>query len=631
MADFRKVFLVLGVALLCALSASAQVIPPFSCTAVAGVPPTLRAEGLTELSGDVVLTCKDGNPAQPITVNIQVYANTTITSKVLSTGGSEALLLINDPPGGSVVIGTNAYRGVPASGASSVMTWTGIPLTPPGTNNVLILRMTNLRVDASKLLPPGTVSTSLLPQQLIMFVSISGSTTVPVTNSQLVTGYVQNAMSFAITNCANTDTYSRRSYRQCSSRFTDIETAGKTTAFGSSTAGDNSFGIRFVENFPTAFRVKTSQVNSVPGTTPLESENGFTSTNTGSNVLGNEAGMVTNGTRLIARWSNVPRGVRLYVPVGNVWFDAGGTTYGGSKTLKVQLMTGTDAYGAGGAAATPLATVSAISTTYPQCGDTSVTLSPTATSSQSGIQIVEVPVDASGNAMLVWEVTAASGTAIETAWFPVIVRYSANVGTATPAPGTANVYGVLGPAYPSSVSSAFAASLEYPSGLPYPRFIDVPPASLPQPFRIVECITNILFPFVTNQAGFDTGIALVNTGRDPYSSNNASEGTCTINYYGDLAGGAALTKTSETSSTVKAGSYLVFSLSGSSNDSRITGNPGFQGYLVVRCNFSYAHGYAFISDFGAQKLAHGYLALIIDQTNLGRSGITTTAAESLNN
>jgi len=41
--------------------------------------------------------------------------------------------------------------------------------------------------------------------------------------------------------------------------------------------------------------------------------------------------------------------------------------------------------------------------------------------------------------------------------------------------------------------------------------------------------------------------------------------------------------------------------------------PGFQGYMMVGCDFQFAHGYAFISDFGGQKLAQGYQALVLPE------------------
>jgi hypothetical protein len=40
--------------------------------------------------------------------------------------------------------------------------------------------------------------------------------------------------------------------------------------------------------------------------------------------------------------------------------------------------------------------------------------------------------------------------------------------------------------------------------------------------------------------------------------------------------------------------------------------PGFNGYVIAVCNFQYAHGFAFVSDLGAQKLAMGYLADVLN-------------------
>jgi hypothetical protein len=123
MADFRKYVYALAVLALLlgsAVSARAQTPgPAFQCVANAGVPALLRAEGLTELNGEVTLNCTgvpvgwptDGNGipfvdptgvvpppgVTPATVNIQVFLNTNITSR-WADPESEALLLIDDPP-----------------------------------------------------------------------------------------------------------------------------------------------------------------------------------------------------------------------------------------------------------------------------------------------------------------------------------------------------------------------------------------------------------------------------------------------------------------------------------------------------------------------------------------------------
>src|SRR5687767_2494566 len=67
MVDFRKWFFALAViAVMLALTvpASAQgQLAGLQCVANAGVTPQLRAEGITELTGDVVLNCTGGVPA----------------------------------------------------------------------------------------------------------------------------------------------------------------------------------------------------------------------------------------------------------------------------------------------------------------------------------------------------------------------------------------------------------------------------------------------------------------------------------------------------------------------------------------------------------------------------------------
>jgi hypothetical protein len=650
MAQFRKWFPVLVVTLLLgATAASAQVGPAMTCSTNAGVPPILRSEGLTELAGDLVLNCTGGDPAQPFLANVQIFANTNITSKLLASpaGYTEALLMINEP---TVPSGPRPLKVMPVTTASTyaarapfngfrgqkvsdtAVAWLGVPILPPGTNpnNTLVLRMTNIRVDATRLLPAGTTAGGLLPQQLIVYVSISGSTSVPVNNPQQVLGYVQNSFTFAVTNCGNTADAGTTSFRQCSSSQGDLFNPARTVY--------SNFGIRFTENFPTAFKDRTTPAGqeSFASQVLANSEVGFMS----ASQLGTEVGTVNSATRLIARWTNVPKGVQIFVAANNVTFDATDTygnkaTYGGSKTLQANFVPNVDAYGATSSFAVgptaPISPTAVLATRYPTCSssDPSFTINKAGTTIMAGLY--EVPLDATGSGVAVWEVAASSAVDVETAWFPVYVKYSANLASGTPALGTANVYGILGPAYPSTVSGYNVSTLDLSTagGLNYPRFLDAPPATRPAPFRIIACQTNLLFPFVTNQAGFDTGIAIINTSRDPFSSNNANEGTCEIYYYGKLADGSALTKSKETSSVVPAGEYLAFSISGASTDSKVTGNPGFQGYIIARCNFFFGRGYAFISDYGAQKLAHGYLALVMNDGSAVRSGLS--AAENFNN
>jgi hypothetical protein len=131
-----------------------------------------------------------------------------------------------------------------------------------------------------------------------------------------------------------------------------------------------------------------------------------------------------------------------------------------------------------------------------------------------------------------------------------------------------------------------------------PRFADTStPLNI---FTLVPCVTNLLFPYVTTAAGFDTGLAISATATDPWGTSGQS-GTCTLNYYG-AAGTLNVTTPVVTSGTTHA--RLA-----SGDLASITG--GWSGYMIAVCRFQYAHGFAFISDIGARNLAMGYLALVI--------------------
>src|SRR5580700_1180882 len=94
MVDFRKWLLALAiVGLLLGIgssSANAQTSPTtFQCQATSGVPNILRAEGITELLGDLILNCTGGTPTPAGNLiplqNIQISINTNVTSRIVGT------------------------------------------------------------------------------------------------------------------------------------------------------------------------------------------------------------------------------------------------------------------------------------------------------------------------------------------------------------------------------------------------------------------------------------------------------------------------------------------------------------------------------------------------------------------
>jgi len=114
---------------------------------------------------------------------------------------------------------------------------------------------------------------------------------------------------------------------------------------------------------------------------------------------------------------------------------------------------------------------------------------------------------------------------------------------------------------------------------------------------VTICRTNLLYPYVTSQAGFDTGLAIANTSSDPFVGTQAQAGPCNLFFYGNNAPASFATPSVATGTVY---STLATTVA-----------PNFTGYVIALCNFQYAHGFAFISDVGARNLAMGYLALVI--------------------
>jgi hypothetical protein len=609
MADFRKWFPVLAVMVLGAVSANAQQGPAFSCVGNAGVPPIVRAEGLTELVGDLVLNCSGGTPTAvgaPVPqVNVQIFLNTNVTSRLTNSNWSEALLMIDEPqPAAQRYCSSNGcgpltgvgndlgsdgiadgldYDGPPAaestglpnifqgqpSGANSVV-WLGVPIDPPGTNATRIIRITNVRANANQL----GVSSTLIPTQIIMFISATGTTSIPINNPQQTVAFIQPGLTFSVRNL-------KSSYLQC-------------VSFNRSAATDNTASladgigtvVRFREGFASSFKRRNVALNSPAGDvspTPLaqnqpgaiyNTETGFynpspvvVSQNSNNVAI---AGLADHGTRLMARVANVPAGVVLYASIYNLNSDANAVSP--QSTPNLARLVSTDTNGGGAFSATPI------------------------TNSSFGGMAPFALNNGSGTA--VWEVMNSDPLSTQNFDFGIGVSYVANTSNNLPGLGTATVAGSFAPL--STVTTASTSA-------PIPRFADTSAAQTI--FSISACTTNLLFVFLTNQAGFDSGIAISNTSVDPFGTAPQS-GPCTLNYYGNTTGGGAA-PAAQTSAVVPAGTQLTAVLSTGGNLG-IAATPGFQGYMIASCAFQYAHGFAFISDVGANRVSEAYLALILD-------------------
>jgi hypothetical protein len=669
MPEFRKLILALAIIALFAGFASAQVGTPSApvtggngfanCSTTNGaVTPTLRAEGYTELAGDIVIVCTGGAPlalgSVIPTANITIFLNTAVTSRLLQAttvgNASEALLLIDEPgsgltgygptvpqtvcatPGvgagnggctewvgqttipaggtttsgvpvssspntittGTVVVngvtfncsaaspcysatslnpGANVFQGVVSGNA---VTFFGIPVMPPSTvGDSRVFRITNIRANAN-----GVTAGGPTPGSVVASISASGSSSLVITNSTLTVGFVQQGLSTGGTLLKNGSNSGNAS--------------GSGTGFNQcSSASTANLGIlQFQENFGTAFKTRLSAgvVNqNIPGTI-YNSESGFVvpgiTSGTGSTANGQvyTAGQADYATRLKATFTNIPSGVTLFVSTRDVQNNFL-TPVGATQAV---LVVSEGAIDVGGVV--PAST---------QTGSF--------TSGTNNVPIAPVPIS-NGTGTAVWEIINTNPAQIDTVAFAVYINYSASPATNSPAaPSTISVTMSFAPT-PSGGLFTSTSGAAASAGLTIPRFSD----SLDITKSLASfslCTTALLYPYVINVNGFDTGLAIANTTTDPFGTT-AQAGTCTLYFYGSTAPAAAFV--TPTIATASVYANLASTLA-----------PGFSGYMIAACNFQLAHGFAFVSDVGARNLAMGYLALV-----LTRSG---TSPEALNN
>jgi len=131
MAEFRKyVYALAVVALLAGLTIPASAQTSMVCTATS-VPSNLRAEGMTELAGDVIIDCVGGTPTlagSPVPqVNITISTSVSETSKITL---SSAPVITGTPP-------TNFSEAIIIVDQPNTITWSNSAATYGGPRNVL--------------------------------------------------------------------------------------------------------------------------------------------------------------------------------------------------------------------------------------------------------------------------------------------------------------------------------------------------------------------------------------------------------------------------------------------------------------------------------------------------------------
>ena len=149
----KRAFLLVALFALAAGSIFAQT--PSSCV-VSGVPLQVRAEGLTERMGDILLQCSGSNPGTVLSGNLTVYLPVGITNRVDGNNRTVDTVLFVNYGSGFVPSGTGQVDG-------GSITFNGISFTVPPSGN-LTIKISNIRAAAGALTQVmASISSSSIP------------------------------------------------------------------------------------------------------------------------------------------------------------------------------------------------------------------------------------------------------------------------------------------------------------------------------------------------------------------------------------------------------------------------------------------------------------------------------------
>jgi hypothetical protein len=286
---------------------------PLTCN-VSSDPTMVRLNGESELAGDVVLQCTGGTGLSLGVVNITLFLNVNLTSKLNAAGQSEALLLIDEPQPGvpnasnqcspaytGQVLGTpgivacaagsgNVYQANGGGTADNIVVWQGVPIVSPGPGAVRTLRLTNIRANAANIGLPGETIQAL----------VQATSDVAIVMNQPVSGTTVATMN-----------------------------AGLNFTTGTPAGAVGVTDLIFAEEFPAAFLKRIENTPGGPLTALRQdipghiycTDSGFTPEF--SATTPGAIGSADTGTRLIAQFSSLPPSVFLLIVPNEVTSSSG--------------------------------------------------------------------------------------------------------------------------------------------------------------------------------------------------------------------------------------------------------------------------------------------------------------------
>lgn len=475
----------------------------FACQTEVPAPSYVRPEGLAELLADIRMICDGEVPAAGVKGNIDLYFN---TNALAGDVAGPSLLLVGDGSSGWR-LGENALPGAP--GSANLIRWAGVSLAAPGARGPFKFRFANLRMDASQLGAPMTV---VAPTLIYFYIEIKG---VEVRSQQRLAAVITPATTARVLGCNGRDAAQPAFFQNAS--------ANPGLAGDADAGGAIQFTIRFAEPFEGAFKPLTRSDRA------KKSDFADPAAEAPDSLAIPSIRRATYGTRFLARFANIPRGVDLFVTIEPTL-----PGMGTSDSIKARLV-GFTPTGDGD----------------PQEPDDVKT----AKCDTAELAVARVPLT-SGSGSAVWEVATADPNTVEEISFGVAIAYRSDRVAGLPGLGSATLSAGLAPV------ATYSRGL---SRMPLPRFVDTGVAR--NLFQIQLPVTRLLFPIVTNQAGYDTVLTIQNSDSTP--------GRCVLKLSGTLPGGSPGPNSIDLPSAIAAGASKRLSLSEIA--------PGFQGCILAEC------------------------------------------------
>jgi hypothetical protein len=575
MADLRmKLFVLAGMATVFAGMASAQT----ACTTATANAVFVRSESNDDQVADTTLTCQTagGTAAGTISMTVYLSPSVNITSFNVGTSSSPKSEAIAGLTAGFVAGGGAPWVSGSVSGNS--VTFSNITTAACAAGPAcaaFTVTITNIKIASS------TVATGTgVPTGVSETIFVSGTNTTP---SAITTG---SAVAYVTSGLNGIKSSGTSSNPLCNATNTWNTVAGVLTA------SVPNFTVTFAEAFPNSFKVQ--------GSTAANNALGLWYTNhseTGTGVTAyTTPNTATSGTRIKLIFNNVPANVTLYVPI----------TFGGAAGLPNTASAATNSAvltltASETGALSPVAGSAA--TGAPGSTSTSTNNGGITTGNSSAAPLTVT----SGTATAIYEVTTVS-TAPGTFAIPVYIQAAAGAVAA-----------------PTSAITATVSFAPIGATSNVPNFINGASTTTVNGSTFAACSTTLMFPFVTNVAGFETGMAISNTGADllatksgaPVSSVTGQTGTCLLTFFSSAT--ASSNPAAFTTPSIVPGTTWASTLT--SVTGGIAGSIA-DGYTIAQCNFLFAHGYAFIVYNVGQSsaMAEGYLALALTTGRAATSG-----------